>query len=70
MHDKLTLFAVAALFKYAHRDVRFYLNDIPGNELKLPSPKTTPPGSGSGSAAPSPPKALVQGAVEAKGGRA
>ena len=54
MHDKLMLHAVAALFKYARRDVRFYL-DIPANELKLPLPARTPPSSSGSSAAPSPP---------------
>ena len=58
MHDKLMLHAVAALFKYARRDVRFYL-DIPANELKLPSPARTPPSSSGSSAAPSPPKAAA-----------
>ena len=58
MHDKLMLHAVAALFKYARCDVRFYL-DIPANELKLPSPARTPPSSSSSSAAPSPPKAAA-----------
>ena len=54
MHDKLMLHAVAALFKYARRDVRFYL-DIPANELKLPLPARTPPSLSGSSAAPSPP---------------
>jgi hypothetical protein len=58
MHDKLMLHAVAALFKYARRDVRFYL-DVPANELKLPSPARTPPSSSGPSAAPSPPKAAA-----------
>jgi hypothetical protein len=53
MRDKLTLYAVAALFKYARRDVRFYL-DVPANELKLPSPARTPPSSAGPSAASSP----------------
>ena len=58
MHDKLMLYAVAALFKYAHRDVRFYL-DIPTNELKLPSPARSAASSPVTSAATSPPKAVA-----------
>lgn len=50
LHDKLTLYAVAALFKFARRDVTFY-TDGPSVELKLPSPAHTPPPSAGPSAA-------------------
>ena len=57
MNGKAMLVAVAALFKYARRDVRFYL-DLPANELKLPSPGRTPTAtSPAPSAATTPPKA-------------
>ena len=59
MHNKLALNAVAALFKYSHRDVHFYL-EVPTNELRLPSPTRTAPSSpATTSAATTPPKVAV-----------
>jgi len=58
--DQLTLVAVAALFRFAGRDVRFYV-DIPGSELELPSPARTPPRSGAASAEASPGKEASDG---------
>jgi hypothetical protein len=60
MPDKITLVAVAALFKFFKRDVHFYC-DIPGAMLKLPSPPRSSSSSAATSAAPSPPKASAAG---------
>jgi hypothetical protein len=50
--DHRTLYGVAAIFKLARRDIRFYIGGS-GVTIKLPSPGHSPPGS----AEPSPPKA-------------
>ena len=56
LRDKISLYAVAAIFKFARRDVRFYIGG-PSGTLKLPSPPHSPPPSATSSDAGSPSKA-------------
>ena len=58
LRDKISLYAVAAIFKFARRDVRFYIGG-PGGTLKLPSPPHSPPPATSSDAG-SPPKATLE----------
>ena len=57
--DKSTLYAVAAIFKFSLRNVRFYVGS-PAGVLKLPSPSHSPPPSAAGSYAGSQPKAASE----------
>ena len=64
LRDKCTLCAVAAVFKYARRDVRFYIGG-PAGVLKLPTPEHSTAPSAAGSDAGSPPKAAAASATAA-----
>lgn len=55
LRDKCTLLAMAAIFRFERRDVRFYVGG-PSAVLKLPSPPRSASHSPAGSATSSPPK--------------
>ena len=55
VHDKCTLYAIAAIFKFERRDVRFYTGG-PSSLLKIPSPPRSVVSSAANSAGNSPPK--------------
>jgi hypothetical protein len=67
LRDKCTLCAVAAVFKFARRDVRFYVGGAAG-ELKLPTPEHSTAPSAAGSDAGSPPKPSAATADAARAG--
>ena len=66
LHGKCTLRAVAAIFKFERRDVRFYVGG-PSGVLKLPSPPRSASHSAVSSAASSPPRGTGP-AIAAGGG--
>jgi hypothetical protein len=73
MSDRARLYGVAAIFKFAGRDVRFYMQNS-RDVLRLPSPPHSPPHSGAASVASAstspaaqPPPAQIPGAAAVAG---